>query len=74
VREIYERHIQALTAAEQLQLVALLAEELAQGAAPPEEEPLHSIMELAGLGKEIWEGVDPDEYVRELRNEWNHCP
>ena len=30
----------------------------------------HSILELHGLGKEIWQGVDPEEYVRELRGEW----
>ena len=27
----------------------------------------HSIMELKGLGKEIWEGIDAQEYVDELR-------
>jgi hypothetical protein len=31
-----------------------------------------SILELEGLGKEIWEGVDPKEYVRKLRDEWNN--
>jgi hypothetical protein len=54
--------------------VALMAEELAEVAAPSDEQPLHSIMELEGLGKEIWEGVDPDEYVRNLRHEWDHRP
>lgn len=29
--------------------------------------PADSILELRGLGKEIWKGVDPDEYVRKLR-------
>ena len=29
-----------------------------------------SILELKGLGKEIWRGVDPDEYVRKLREGW----
>ena len=27
----------------------------------------HSIMELEGLGKEIWQGIDAQEYVDELR-------
>ena len=27
----------------------------------------HSITELKGLGKEIWEGIDAQEYVDELR-------
>jgi hypothetical protein len=28
------------------------------------------ILRLRGLGKEIWKGVDPDEYVRQLREGW----
>ncbi len=28
------------------------------------------LTDLAGLGKEIWKGVNPDEYVRKLRAEW----
>jgi hypothetical protein len=28
------------------------------------------ILKLRGLGKEIWKGVDPDEYVRRLREGW----
>jgi hypothetical protein len=28
------------------------------------------ILMLQGIGKEVWEGVDPDEYVRELRGDW----
>jgi hypothetical protein len=30
----------------------------------------HSILELHGLGKEIWQGVDPKDYVSKLRDEW----
>ena len=33
-----------------------------------EEDP---ILALVGLGKEIWKGVDPDEYVRKLREDWD---
>ena len=29
-----------------------------------------SILELVGLGKEMWKDVDPDEYVRKLREGW----
>ncbi|MDZ7262475.1 MAG: hypothetical protein ONB05_10270 [candidate division KSB1 bacterium] len=28
------------------------------------------ILALSGLGKEIWVGVDPDDYVREMREGW----
>ncbi|HUI79187.1 MAG TPA: hypothetical protein VLY24_14780 [Bryobacteraceae bacterium] len=31
---------------------------------------LRGIRELAGMGREIFKGVDPDEYVRQLREGW----
>lgn len=31
----------------------------------------HSILELRGLGREVWQGVDPKKYINELRNEWD---
>ncbi len=31
----------------------------------------HSILDLEGLGKEVWEGVDADEYVAEERDSWD---
>lgn len=30
-----------------------------------------SILELRGLGKEVWEGIDPDEYVAQERDSWD---
>lgn len=34
-------------------------------------QPNHrNILDLEGLGSEIWKGVDPVKYVRELRDEW----
>jgi len=40
---------------------------LEQAIEPPLER---SIMELRGLGKECWEGVDPVAYVRAERDSW----
>ena len=31
-----------------------------------------SILELEGLGREVWEGVDAKRYIDELRDEWDH--
>jgi len=31
----------------------------------------HSLLELKGLGKEIWQDIDVDEYVNQLRDEWS---
>jgi plasmid stability protein len=35
------------------------------------EPKLHSILELRGLGKELWEGVDPAGYVQAERDSWD---
>ena len=29
-----------------------------------------AVLQLSGLGKEIWDGVDPDDYVKSLRKDW----
>ncbi|HEY0738900.1 MAG TPA: hypothetical protein VGD69_28535 [Herpetosiphonaceae bacterium] len=31
----------------------------------------HSIRELRGLGKEIWAGIDAQQYIREERDSWD---
>lgn len=30
-----------------------------------------SLLELHGLGREVWQGVDAVDYVRSLRDEWD---
>ena len=30
-----------------------------------------SILELRGLGKELWEGIDPAEYIEQERASWD---
>ena len=35
------------------------------------EQPLHSFLELEGLGQEIWRGIDAQEYVNQERDSWN---
>jgi len=32
---------------------------------------LHSIVELKGLGKDIWQGIDAQEYVDQERSSWD---
>ena len=33
-------------------------------------KPVNPVDELQGLGREIWEGVDAQEYVNRERDEW----
>ena len=69
VEQIYERHIKPLSNAERLRLMAIIAQELASAPTKSAEKPKRSIMELHGLGQEIWKGIDAQEYVNELRKE-----
>lgn len=72
IEQLYEQHIKSLPSHEQLKLVELIARKMARHR--DAKHPKRSIMELHGLGAEIWEGIDAQEYVNELRREWDHRP
>jgi hypothetical protein len=59
-----------LSIEERKQLISALVDTLAES----HPTPKHSILELDGLGKELWEGIDPQTYINELRDEWDHRP
>lgn len=62
------RQIEELTPAEQVRLF----EELAVLVHPQQlAKPKRSIMELEGLGKDVWQGLDAQEYVNQERASWN---
>lgn len=47
-----------------------LAEALARHAGCKNGEA-HRITDLRGLGKEVWQGIDADEYVAKERDSWH---
>jgi len=59
---------ESLSPEEQLRLIEELKARASEGTA---HTPRHSIMELRGLGKEIWQGIDTTEYIRNERASWN---
>lgn len=68
--DLYRRLIQPLSPGQRLQLLARLTQDLAdQGASGV--KPTRSLLELEGLGAEIWEGVDAQDDVTALREEWD---
>lgn len=58
--------IQSLDTDEQLKLL----EEVAMIVRNKVKAKKHSILELKGLGKEIWESIDAQEYVDRERDSW----
>lgn len=74
VAEIVEK-AKALSQQEQKELIKLLVDALAVDA-PSERAPQkrHRLSDLRGLGAEIWQGIDAQEYVNQLRDEWDARP
>jgi len=67
--QLYEQQIKPLPRAVRLQLLARIAQDLA--VVDETDEAEHSLLELEGLGAEIWQGIDAQQYVDNLRDEWD---
>ena len=66
IHELYEKYIEPLSASERERLRELLDETNKPSNAD------RKITDLAGLGASVWEGIDVDEYLEELRDEWEN--
>lgn len=72
MKDIYEKYVKPLPTADRLRLLDMAVHDLALIA---QQEPKNrSILELHGLGKEIWQGMDAQKYVDRLREEWDRKP
>ena len=65
----YARGIQSLKPEEQLSLLEIISARLKKTLG--KKRIKHSILELEGLGAEIWKGIDAQEYVRKERESWS---
>ena len=67
--KVYEllKKAKKLEQSQQKELIMPLVDHLAS----QPSKPKRSLFELQGLGKEIWQGVDAQEYINELRDEWD---
>jgi hypothetical protein len=68
VNEILEE-IRTLSLEERKQIMKFMVDMLSETPQPPPQR--HSLRELRGLGKEIWEGIDAQDYIDQQRNEWD---
>ena len=65
----YVKGIQGLKPEEQLSLVEIISARLKRTLGSKKGK--HSVMELEGLGADIWQGIDAQEYVNEERKAWD---
>lgn len=60
--------VESLSVEDSRRLLEELSARLAKAATRAKKR---SIMEFRGLGKEIWDGIDAQEYVRNERASWD---
>lgn len=56
--------------AEVADFVEYLHQKQARQQAETADKSLAAVKRLRGLGKEIWQNTNPDQYVEELRRNW----
>jgi len=66
-KEVVEK-VQSLDNAERMELLKYLTSLVSESETPKLKR---SLLELRGLGKEIWEGIDAQEYVNQERSSWD---
>lgn len=67
--DLYQK-IRRQAAREHRSLAQQVIHLLSQGISPRRRRK-HSILELQGLGKEIWKGIDATEHIDRERNSWD---
>ena len=77
VEELYQKYVKHLSSSERLRRgdhSPIYQQTVKRLCRLKQERPKRSLLELEGLGAEIREGVDAQEYVNQLRDEWDHRP
>ena len=70
IEELYEQQVRARPLRERLRLAQRILAEAAD-ATVESHEHRRSLLELEGLGAELWGSVDAQAYVERLRHEWD---
>lgn len=71
--EIILEEVKALSVADRKRLIGAIVDTLTESSAEPVRKR-RSILEFEGVGAEMWQGIDAQEYVNQLRNEWDDRP
>ena len=65
----YIKGITSLNTDEQLNLIKALSSAIQKKSRKKESDK--NIMELEGLGAELWQGIDAQDYVKKERESWD---
>lgn len=73
VDDLYDLEIRGLPLPDRLRLAQRILGDVATEATA-EAGPSRSLLDLEGLGAELWGSVDAQDYVNRLREEWDSRP
>jgi hypothetical protein len=68
--EDFMQEVRTLPVEERKRLIRLIVDSLAESA-PASTVRQRSILEFEGVGAEMWQAIDAQAYVNELRDEWD---
>ncbi len=66
IREFYEQHVRALPLNDRLLLMQMISDDIEANS----DDHSPGVAELEGLGAEMWVGIEAQDQVRGLREEW----
>lgn len=69
--EMMLEEIRALSVEERKRLISLIVDTLTEDSQIPQAHKKRSILDFEGAGAEMWQGIDAQEYVNHLRDEWD---
>ena len=61
-----------LSQADQLRLISLLSERLSGEVADEDKHKLIDMLSLAGVGADLWQTIDVDDYLGQERASWEN--
>lgn len=68
------QEVHTLTLEERKQLIKMLVDTFTETIESQPTLKKHSILDFKGVGAEMWNGIDAQEYVNQLRSEWDRQP
>lgn len=70
IEAIYEELIKDRSRGEKRVLLGLLIRDLRQKIQPGPDGK-YNILDFEGVGADLWQGIDAQEYVNKMRDEWD---
>ena len=71
--EMLLEEIRVLSVEDRKRLISAIVDTLTEPTPEPQQKK-RSILEFEGVGAEMWQGIDAQEYVNQLRDEWDERP